>query len=142
MDMKITAGLLGAVSALTLSACGGGSSAAESGGDGAELDLVGFSVLEAANKEVTAAFADTDAGSGVSFLPSYGASGDQSRAVESGKAADIVHFSLEPDLQRLVDGDLVDAGWNSGPTKGILSQSVVVSSCARATRRASRTGTT
>lgn len=126
MDRKITAGLIGTVSALTLSACGGGSAASESGGDGAELDLVGFSVLEAANKEVTAAFADTGAGSGVSFLPSYGASGDQSRAVESGKAADIVHFSLEPDLQRLVDGDLVDAGWNTGPTKGILSQSVVV----------------
>ena len=127
MNLKITAGLVGAVSALTLSACGGGSSASEGGGgEGAELDLVGFSVLEAANKEVTSAFSETDAGEGVSFLPSYGASGDQSRAVESGKAADIVHFSLEPDLQRLVDGDLVDASWSEGPTKGILSQSVVV----------------
>jgi sulfate/thiosulfate-binding protein len=126
MNMKTTAGLLGAVSALTLSACAGGSSASETGGEGAQLDLVGFSVLEAVNKEVISTFEGTDGGAGVGFLTSYGASGDQSRAVEAGKAADIVHLSLEPDLQRLVDGDLVDADWNTGPTKGILSQSVVV----------------
>ena len=126
MNLKITAGLVGAVSALTLSACGGGSAASEGGGEGAELDLVGFSVLEAVNKEVISTFEGTDAGGGTSFLTSYGSSGDQSRAVEAGKAADVVHFSLEPDLQRLVDGDLVDAGWSEGPTKGILSQSVVV----------------
>ena len=125
MNMKITATIAGSVAALTLSACGGGSAASESG-EGAELDLVGFSVLEAANKEVISTFEGTDTGAGTNFLTSYGASGDQSRAVEAGKAADIVHFSLEPDLQRLVDGELVDASWNQGPTQGILSQSVVV----------------
>ena len=127
MNSKITytaAGLL--MSSMALSACGGSSSAAGGGEGGDELSLVGFSVLEAANKEVTAAFTDSDAGSGASFLTSYGASGDQSRAVEAGKAADIVHFSLEPDLQRLVDAKLVADDWNTGPTKGILSQSVVV----------------
>lgn len=121
---RVVAGL--ALSTLGLSGCGGASSADDGGEGGEPLSLVGFSVLEAANKEVTAAFAGSDAGAGTRFLTSYGASGDQSRAVEAGKDADVVHFSLEPDLQRLVDGGLVGGGWNAGPTKGILSQSVVV----------------
>ncbi len=113
---------------LSLSACGGSDAEAGegSGGDGAELSLVGFSVLEAANKEATAAFEKTDAGQGATFVPSYGASGDQSRAVEAGKAADIVHFSLEPDMQRLVDAGIVADDWKDTGTKGIASQSVVV----------------
>jgi sulfate transport system substrate-binding protein len=112
---------------LSLSACGGSDAeAGEGGGDGAQLSLVGFSVLEAANEEATAAFKETEAGSGVTFVPSYGASGDQSRAVEAGKAADLVHFSLEPDMQRLVDAGLVAESWKDTETKGIASQSVVV----------------
>ncbi len=108
-----------------LSACGG-SAEGSSGGDGDELSIVGFSVLEAANKELTSAYSETEEGSGATFLTSYGSSGDQSRAVEAGKDADLVHFSLEPDLQRVVDAGLVSEDWSSGPTKGILSQSVVV----------------
>ncbi len=112
---------------LSLAACGGNDADADESGDGgAELSLVGFSVLEAANEEATAAFEKTDAGSGVTFVPSYGASGDQSRAVEAGKAADVVHFSLEPDMQRLVDAGLVAEDWKDDDTKGIASQSVVV----------------
>ena len=126
MNFKKKAGLAGVAASLSLvAACGGGSSADE-GGDSAKLDLVGFSVLETANQDQFAAFAETEEGSGVSFLPSYGSSGDQSRAVEAGKAADVVHFSLEPDLQRVVDSGAVAEDWNTGPTKGILSQSVVV----------------
>lgn len=130
MNSKIKVAAAGVViGSLALTACGGASEANDGagGGDGrTELNLVGFSVLEAANKDVIAGFEKTDAGKGVGFLTSYGASGDQSRAVEAGKAADVVHFSLEPDLQRVVDAGLVDAGWNTGPTRGILSQSVVV----------------
>src|SRR5687768_4167727 len=112
MNLKITAGLVGAVSALTLSACGGGSSASEGGG-GDEVSIVGFSILEAANKDVTAAFQETDAGEGVTFTTSYGASGDQSRAVEAGLEADLVHFSLEPDMVRVVEAGTVKDDWNS-----------------------------
>ena len=109
----------------SLTACGG--SAEGSAGDGGStIDLVGFSVLEAGNKELISAFGETDAGSGVEFVTSYGSSGDQSRAVEAGKAADLVHLSLEPDMQRVVDADLVSSDWNSGDTAGIASQSVVV----------------
>jgi sulfate/thiosulfate transport system substrate-binding protein len=37
-----------------------------------------------------------------------------------------VNFSLEGDVTRLVDAGLVDASWKEGPTKGIVSDSVVV----------------
>jgi sulfate transport system substrate-binding protein len=112
------------VGALALSGCGGSSSGSDSGAD--SLSLVGFSILEQANKQVIADFAKTADGKGVTFQQSYGASGDQSRAVEGGQKADIVHFSLEPDIQRLVDSKQIAADWNKTPTKGILTQSVVV----------------
>lgn len=120
-----TAALVGLL-ATAATACGGDDSASGSGGSGDELSVVGFSVLEAANKPVFAGFEGTDAGSGVSITTSYGASGDQSRAVEGGLKADLVHFSLEPDMKRLVDADLVSSDWNTGPTKGIATSSVVV----------------
>ncbi|MCL2541927.1 MAG: sulfate ABC transporter substrate-binding protein [Nocardioidaceae bacterium] len=88
--------------------------------------VVGFSVLEQANKAVYAGFDKTPAGKGVTFTSSYGASGDQSRAVAGGVKADLVHFSLEPDMQRLVDAGLVAKDWSAGPTKGIGTDSVVV----------------
>ncbi len=56
---------------------------------------------------------------------SFGASGDQRRAIEAGQPADLVDFSLEPDMLSLVDNKLVAEDWNSGPTKGIVSSSVV-----------------
>ena len=56
---------------------------------------------------------------------SYGASGDQSRAVVDGKPADIVNFSVEPDVTRLVKADKVDKDWNADATKGIPFGSVV-----------------
>jgi sulfate/thiosulfate-binding protein len=112
------------VGALALSGCGGSSSGSDSGAD--SLSLVGFSILEQANKQVIADFGKTADGKGVTFKQSYGASGDQSRAVEGGQKADVVHFSLEPDIQRLVDSKQVAADWNKTPTKGILTQSVVV----------------
>jgi len=112
------AGLVGAV-ALT------GCSASGSAGDD-QIRVVGFSVLEAANEPIFEEFKQTEAGKGVGFTTSYGSSGDQSRAVEGGLGADYVHFSLEPDVQRLVDAGLVAPDWKSGPTKGIVTSSVVV----------------
>ena len=90
------------------------------------LSVVGYSVLEAANKPVFADFQKTSAGKGVEFRTSYGASGDQSRAVDGGLKADVVHFSLETDVTRLVDSGLVDKTWKDTPTKGIATSSVVV----------------
>jgi sulfate transport system substrate-binding protein len=106
-----------------LSACGGSSSGASGNAD--EISIVGYSVLEQANTSVIEGFKSTDAGKDVEFKTSYGASGDQSRAVEAGQEADEVHFSLEPDITRLVDAGLVADDWKDNDTKGICTQSVV-----------------
>jgi sulfate/thiosulfate-binding protein len=106
-----------------LSGCAA-SSGASSGKD--QLSIVGFSVLKNANEPVIAAFQNTDAGKDVSFTTSYGASGDQSRAVAGGLHADEVHLSLTPDVQSLVDAGLVDKSWNQNATHGILTDSEVV----------------
>lgn len=97
---------------------------ASSGGE--EVSIVGFAVPAAGNEAVGEAFNETEEGEGVSFSSSYGASGDQSRAVENGQKADFVHFSIEPDVTRLVDAGLVSEDWNSGENKGFLTDSVVV----------------
>jgi len=110
--------------ALALSACGGDSNAAD--GDSTTLNIVGYSVLEQANAGVISAFQKTDAGKDVEFKESYGASGDQARAVIAGQEADEVHLSLEPDVQKLVDEGIVADDWKDNDTKGICTQSVVV----------------
>ena len=101
-------------------------SGAAGGAGGGTINLVGFAVPEAANKAIAAEWAKTDEGKGVEFTTSYGASGDQSRAVVSGLPADYVHFSVASDVTRLVDEGLVDETWDDGPTKGVVSSSVVV----------------
>jgi sulfate/thiosulfate transport system substrate-binding protein len=111
------------VLALTATACGGDASGDS---DKTTINLVGYSVLEQANKGVISAFEKTDAGNDVQFKESYGASGDQSRAVVAGAKADVVHFSLEPDVTRLVDEGIVADDWKDNDTKGICTDSVVV----------------
>ena len=115
-----TAALLG------LTACGGASPG--SGDDAASetLAIVGFAVPEAANKAIGEAFNETEAGAGVQFRTSYGASGDQSRSVVAGLDADYVHFSVDSDVPRLVDEGLVAEDWDQGENKGVVSSSVVV----------------
>jgi sulfate/thiosulfate-binding protein len=107
-----------------LTACGG--SAAEGSADDSELNLVAFSVPKAAYDDTQKAFADTPEGENVAWKSSYGASGDQARAVISGLPADYVSFSLSSDMTKLVDNELVAPDWNSGANKGIVSTSVVV----------------
>lgn len=117
---RTTAALLAA--ALLLGACGDDAR----GSEGETIDIVGFAVPEAANAAIAEAFAETREGEGVGFRTSYGASGDQSRAVESGLEADYVHFSVSSDVTRLVDAGLIEDTWDDGPTKGIVSSSIVV----------------
>ncbi|MFN8619344.1 MAG: sulfate ABC transporter substrate-binding protein [Chloroflexota bacterium] len=90
------------------------------------VTLVSYSTPREAFEEIIPAFQATDAGAGVEFETSYGASGDQSRAVAAGLPADIVEFSLEPDITRLVDAGIVAPDWNTNATKGIVTDSVVV----------------
>jgi sulfate/thiosulfate transport system substrate-binding protein len=128
--------LLAAViaAAFAIAACGGaddtaggGSSTASTGAGGAKtrLSLVAYSTPQVVYDEVIPQFQKTEAGNGVTFRESFGASGDQSRAVESGLAADVVAFSLAPDMDRLVKAGLVDKSWANTPTKGLVSRSVV-----------------
>jgi sulfate/thiosulfate-binding protein len=120
----IAAGAAAAV-VLGLTACGGSDSDSGSSGS-AQVNIVGFSVIKSAYDDLGDEFGKTDAGKDVKFTASYGASGAQSRAVIAGQKADVVAFSLAPDLTNVVDAGLVDAGWDQGPTKGIASSSVVV----------------
>jgi sulfate/thiosulfate-binding protein len=113
--------------AVALTGCGGpAEESAASGGDGAKLSLVAYSTPKEAYEELIPAFQKTSEGKGVGFDQSYGASGDQSRAVASGLPADIVALSLAPDVDKLVEPGLVDANWADTPTDGFVTNSVVV----------------
>ena len=123
---------LAAVSLLGTVACGGDDDESTGGGDGGgseedvELSIVGFAVPEAANKAIADEWAKTPEGENVTFKTSYGASGDQSRAVVDGLEADYVHFSVASDVTRLVDEGLVAEDWDQGDNAGVVSSSVVV----------------
>jgi sulfate/thiosulfate transport system substrate-binding protein len=121
--------------ALALTACGGSSDAVgtdtSGGGTGdpnasTTLDLVGYSTPETAYGALTTAFSKTAAGRGVGFANSWGSSGSQSRAVGNGQPADVVAFSTEPDMDKLVDSKIVGASWNHNPEHGFSCDSVVV----------------
>jgi len=124
----VLAGCGGASDSTTSSATSGSPSnaAATSGAGSAQLQLVAYSTPKKAYDALIAAFTQTSAGKGVSFGQSFGASGSQSRAVDTGQPADVVAFSTTPDMTRLVKGGIVSKGWNANPEKGFSSDSVVV----------------
>ena len=102
---------------LGIAACGGSSNT---------IDLVAYSTPQQVYEQsLQPDFKKTPDGKDVDFSNSFGASGDQSRAVESGQPADVVEFSLEPDMTRLVDAGIVDSNWNQNQYKGIVTNSVV-----------------
>ncbi len=116
-----------------LAGCGGSSdtsssssSGSSSGGSGPQLALVAYSTPKKAYDALTSAFAQIPAGKGVTFNSSFGPSGSQSRAVDSGQPADVVAFSTTPDITRLVKDNIVSSDWDANPYKGIAVNSVVV----------------
>jgi sulfate transport system substrate-binding protein len=118
-----------AVAVGIVAGCGGGDTASGEtggGGGGSSLTLVGYTTPREVYEEVIPAFQATPAGEGVDVEQSYGPSGDQSRAVEAGLDADVLALSLAPDVDRLVEPGIVAADWASGPTRGFVSNSVVV----------------
>jgi sulfate/thiosulfate transport system substrate-binding protein len=106
-----------ALSAL-VAACGSSSSS--------NVSLVAYSTPQEAYQELIPAFKKTSAGKDVGFNQSYGASGDQERAVEAGLKADVVALSLAPDVEKLVKAGKVDANWDADKYKGFVTNSVVV----------------
>lgn len=144
----VTAGLTAAVLTLLIAivaaGCGGGGSSSSTGGGGStesgstsgggetssggKLSVVGYSTPESVYAEtLEPAFEKTPGGEGVSFSNSFGASGDQSRAVAAGQPASVVHFSTASDMERLVEeGELVSKSWEKQPYGGYATDSVVV----------------
>ncbi len=126
----ITSAVVVAIAATAIAACGGSSdssdsaTAASGGSSTAKLALVGYSTPQEAYDAIIPGFQKTAGGKGVTFSESFGPSGDQSRAVDAGQPADVVAFSLAPDITRLVDDKLVSADWDRGPDKGIVTDSV------------------
>ena len=90
------------------------------------LSLIAYSTPREAYGKLIPLFQKTAAGKDVSFSQSYGASGDQARAVKAGLRADIVALSLAPDVDELVSAGLVDKNWSRQSFKGIVTDSVVV----------------
>jgi sulfate/thiosulfate-binding protein len=91
-----------------------------------QLNLVAYSTPREAYADLIKAFQATPAGRNVTFAQAYGASGEQSRAVAAGLPADVVAFSLEPDITSLVTAGLVPADWNKDKYHGMVTDSVVV----------------
>jgi sulfate/thiosulfate-binding protein len=108
-----------------VSACGGTSSGAAGGGSGT-LSLIAYSTPQEAYEEIIPAFRRDAAGEGVSVKQSYGASGDQARAVEAGLDADVVALSLAPDVGKLVEAGKVAEDWDRDEFDGFVTNSVVV----------------
>jgi sulfate/thiosulfate transport system substrate-binding protein len=115
--------LLVALLSAGVAGCGGKSDAS---GGGDKLSLVAYSTPKEAYEEIIPAFRKTETGSGVTFSQSYGASGEQSRAVQGGLPADVVALSLAPDVDKLVDDGLVAKDWNKDKYEGFVTTSVVV----------------
>jgi sulfate/thiosulfate transport system substrate-binding protein len=118
----LVAGLFVLAIGLLVAGCGSSSS---SGGE--QIAVVGYSTPQSVYEEgLEPAFEKTSAGTGASFTNSFGASGDQSRAVAAGQPADVVHFSIGSDMTRLVEEGQVASDWNKQKYNGIAQDSVVV----------------
>jgi sulfate transport system substrate-binding protein len=123
--IPVLLGVVAVLAALVLAACGGSSGGSSTGGGG-QISLVAYSTPQEAYQQLIPAFQRTPAGKGVSFKQSYGASGDQERAVEAGQPADVVALSLAPDVNKLVKAELVAPSWGADKYHGFVTNSVVV----------------
>lgn len=112
--------------ALAVAGCGGSDDSA-TGSGGGSIDIVAYSTPEAVYTDaLEPGFEATSAGEGVSFSGSFGASGDQRRAVEAGQPASLVHFAQGGDMIALEEAGQVAPDWDKNKYKGIGEESVVV----------------
>jgi sulfate/thiosulfate-binding protein len=119
----VAAVLVPATAAIAATLASGDASARSSGGT---VRLVAYSTPREAYAKLIPAFQDTSSGQATSFEQSYGASGEQARAVIAGLKADVVAFSLEPDMTQLVKAGLVAKTWKKNQFGGMVTRSVVV----------------
>jgi len=120
----IAAGVALAITALAATASAGTASPKRS--TGTNLNLVAYSTPRDAYASLIPLFQKTPDGDGVSFTQSYGASGDQTRAIIAGLKADVVELSLAPDMDQLVKAGIVSPKWKQQSYKCIVTDSVVV----------------
>jgi sulfate/thiosulfate transport system substrate-binding protein len=119
--------LLTVLGAMVVAGCGSDDDSATGASGGGKLDIVGYSTPEAVYEEaLEPGFQATPEGADVSFSNSFGASGDQSRAVEAGQPASVVHFAQGGDMIRLVESGQVAPDWDQNKYDGIAQDSVVV----------------
>jgi sulfate/thiosulfate-binding protein len=92
--------------------------------------VVGYSTISASYTALETAFQATPAGQGVTFTNSFGASGTQAQDVVAGQPADIVNFSLIPDMNTVVKAGIVSRKWQTNPISkaenGFVADSTVV----------------
>ena len=93
---------------------------------GRALNLVAYSTPKDAFTALLAAFKLTIPGRATTLNASYGASESQAQSVVNGLPADVVNFSLSPDMEKLVNAGLVSPSWDANAYKGIITRSVVV----------------
>jgi sulfate transport system substrate-binding protein len=125
--MRLTV-LVGAILVLAGAAAGAVLTTSDANADaqGGTIRLVAYSTPREAYDKVIDDFKDAAAGRDTSFEQSYGASGEQARAVINGLRADVVAFSLEPDMTSLVKAKLVAPTWKKNRYDGMVTRSVVV----------------
>ena len=114
MSRRVLAALMAVVLGAALTAA----TTASARSSDVKLNLVAYSTPREAYAKLIPLFQDTAAGKDVSFSQSYGASGDQARAVRAGLKADIVALSLAPDVDELVSAGLVDRNWSKQSLQG------------------------
>jgi sulfate/thiosulfate transport system substrate-binding protein len=122
MPRRLLAALLTLVLATALATAATASAATSD----TKLSLVGYAVPREALGAIIKAWQQTPEGRDVDFTQSYGASGDQARAVANGLRADIVQLSTGLDVDYLVEKGLVDPKWNKQSYNGIVTNSLVV----------------
>jgi len=128
--MRVRSGLvvvLLVLSALAATGCGGSDDSSASS-DREKLLVIGYSVLGSVYENgLEPGFRETPEGEGFALRGHlFGPSGYESRAVEAGQEASVVHFSENGDMNRLVDAGLVSEDWDEQPYDGIAQNSVVV----------------
>ncbi len=123
---RITVGLTVLAIGAAVLAASLSSQSASAKAEAGTVRLVAYSTPREAYDALIDDFKDTTAGRDTSFEQSYGSSGEQARAVIAGLKADVVAFSLEPDMTKLVKAKLVAPTWNENRLRGMVTRSVVV----------------
>ncbi|HKZ85450.1 MAG TPA: sulfate ABC transporter substrate-binding protein [Anaerolineae bacterium] len=112
-----------------LAACAGPAATQPSSQEPVKLILGAYTTPREAYSKIIPLFQaewKAKTGQDVTFEESYQGSGAQSRAIVEGFEADIAALSLEADLTRIVNANLITHDWKSKPHDGMISTSLVV----------------